>query len=267
MLRSVTRYPGGKAAVADYLVSRFPSDISEYREPFVGGGSVYLAARQLEVSKRYWINDRFSWLCAFWRTCANQEDCILLVEKLLEVRRFLTSPVQVNAYFRSVKDNDPVDQLQKAFLFFFFNRITFSGTTAAGGFSSSAAMERFTVSSIKKLLKLPPLLKWTCITDFDFSDVISLSGNNVFVFCDPPYYTAKKLYGKKGELHNFDHERLAHCLHNTEHKFLMTYDDCPEIRDLYRWATIEEFGLQYSMVKEDSEGKRRKGRELLIRNY
>ena len=39
-LKTPLRYPGGKSRAAKYLISQFPYDIIEYREPFLGGGSV-----------------------------------------------------------------------------------------------------------------------------------------------------------------------------------------------------------------------------------
>ena len=97
----------------------------------------------------------------------------------------------------------------------------------------------------------------------------------MFIFLDPPYWTAKKLYGKDGKLHEFDHERLASLLKRTEHRFLITYDNCPEIRKLYSWANqesrheidISEWNLQYGMNNCNSSNSSKVGEELFIKNY
>ena len=46
-LKTPLRYPGGKSRAAKYLIGQFPTDIKQYREPFLGGGSV-----ALHVSKK-----------------------------------------------------------------------------------------------------------------------------------------------------------------------------------------------------------------------
>jgi DNA adenine methylase len=152
-------------------------------------------------------------------------------------------------------------------LFFFFNRVTFSGTTRAGGFSSQASLNRFTASAIERLTMLPEALQGTTITRGDFEKVILAPGDDVFIFLDPPYFTAKKLYGRNGSLHSFDHGRLAHVLKNTDHKFLITYDDCEDIRKLYGWANIQEWQLQYGMNNCNEKNTSKLGSELFISNY
>ena len=114
---------------------------------------------------------------------------------------------------------------------------------------------------------MPAALEETTITNLDFADVIEKPGEDVFIFLDPPYYTATRLYGKNGSLHEFEHERLASALKKTNHKFLITYDDCPEIRRLYRWANVKGWQLQYGMNNCNLERQSKVGAELFVSNY
>lgn len=192
------------------------------------------------------------------------------VQAALRATRILNQTAEeLKEFFHSVKDEKSAGFLREAFLFYFFNRVTFSGTTLAGGFSKSAALDRFTESSIERLSILPEALQGVTITNLDFAQVIQEPGTDVFLVIDAPYFQAKKLYGRGGELHfSFqDHSRLATCLANTEHKFLATYDDCPEIRALYDWAHIRTWSLQYGMNNCGAGNKSRKGAELFISNY
>ena len=152
-------------------------------------------------------------------------------------------------------------------LFFFFNRVTFSGTTRAGGFSSAASLQRFTASSIARLAPMPDALADTRITNVDFEEVIDVPGKDVFLFLDPPYFTATKLYGPGGDLHTFDHAVLADSLKQSKHRFLITYDDCKEIRQLYSWAKIKPWTLQYGMNNCNLQRESKVGAELFISNY
>lgn len=193
--------------------------------------------------------------------------CKKLQQELEQLHSKFNSAEEIKKYFLKTRNEQPQSEYREAFLFFFFNRVTFSGTTRAGGFSSSASLRRFTISSIKRLGPMPYALAGTQITNLDFEAVIRKPGKDVFVFLDPPYYTAAKLYGYGGNLHQFDHERLARCLRKSSHRFLITYDDCDEIRDLYDWAKIKSWSLQYGMNNCNLQRESKIGAELFIYNY
>ncbi|MBA2495051.1 MAG: DNA adenine methylase [Acidobacteria bacterium] len=77
---------------------------------------------------------------------------------------------------------------------------------------------------------------------FSYEKVINGEGKNVFLFLDPPYFsaTSSALYGKNGNLHKtFDHAQFAETLKKCPHKWLLTYDDSPFVRDLFSFANIE----------------------------
>ena len=161
------------------------------------------------------------------------------------------------------------DNLKKAAAFFVFNRITFSGTSESGGFSNAAFKKRFTQSSIERVRALSTILDNTLITNLNYQKVVEAKGKNVFIFLDPPYYSATKsaLYGKNGKLHkSFDHEKFAQILKDVSHKWLITYDDSEYIRDLFSFAYIKEWYLTYGM-RNVGKNSNQNGKELFISNY
>ena len=90
----------------------------------------------------------------------------------------------------------------------------------------------------------------TKITTGDYEKLLFAAGEGVFIFLDPPYFSATKsrLYGIKGSLHtSFDHERFAQNMRKCQHRWLITYDDSPAIRNLFSFAEITEWELQYGM--------------------
>ena len=265
--KSPLRYPGGKQKALKQIVPLLPQSVREYREPMVGGGSVFFAARGLGVAERYWINDLFPDLFHFWQGVQDPATCARLRAELAELRASFGSPEETKEYFLRVRDEATEDPYRQALLFFFFNRVTFSGTTRAGGFSKQAAVRRFTASSIERLAPMPQALAGVAVTSLDFAEVIQAPGEDVFVFLDPPYYTAQRLYGRAGGLHEFDHERLAAVLKETQHRFLMTYDDCPEVRALYNWANVQAWQLQYGMNNCSRDNLSKIGSELFVSNY
>jgi len=265
--RSPLRYPGGKQKAIDKIAKFLPEKASEFREPMVGGGSVFLYAKSTNLAKSYWINDAFKELISFWQTVQNSNTCKLLIKDLTELKISAQSVEQLKKYYEQARNESSRDTYRQALLFFFFNRVSFSGTTRAGGFSRAASLSRFTFSSIERLTPMPIALSGVKITNIDCEEVIAAEGKDVFLFLDPPYYTAKKLYGHNGNLHHFNHEQLNDTLQKTKHKFLITYDDCPEIRDLYKWANIRNWHLQYGMNNCGSKRQSKLGAELFISNY
>ncbi len=107
------------------------------------------------------------------------------------------------------------------------------------------------------------------ITNLDFEEVIKEKGKDVFIFLDPPYYSATKsaLYGKNGDMHKkFDHSRFAETMQSCKHKWLITYDDCEHIRELFKFANVMSWNLTYGM-RNVTDSSDQNGKELFISNY
>lgn len=259
MLKSPLRYPGGKSRIAKILVEQFPR-FDEYREPFLGGGSIFIETKRHFPDKKFWINDAYFELFEFWQQ--TQIDANDLCEKIIALKNQFADG---KGLYQFLKNNDS----DIATAFFIFNRITFSGTTLSGGYSEAAFRGRFTASSIERIKPLQNLLENVRITNLDYAQLLEADGENVFIYLDPPYFSARKslLYGKKGNLHkNFDYERFAENLKNCRHRWLTTLDDCETVRELFSFAEIEPLQFAYGMrnVKKDSS---QTGRELVISNY
>ena len=264
MIKSPLRYPGGKSKAIDPISKLIPN-FKEFREPFVGGGSVFIYLKQKFSSKTFWINDIYTNLYHFWSEC--KENPNKLIESILEFRSKYPDGKELHRFL--LANINSFDKIKKAAAFFIFNRITFSGTTESGGFSQAAFHKRFTDSSIERVKALSKILINTRITNLDYEEVISNAGDDVFLFLDPPYYSATKsaLYGKNGNLHKtFDHERFANVIKQTKHKWLITYDDSKYIRNLFSFANIKTWDLTYGM-RNVSKDSNQIGKELFISNY
>lgn len=264
-IKSPLRYPGGKSRALKNILPLIPRNFYEYREPMIGGGSVFLSLKQLEKNKKFWINDLNQNLFALWKNLKDNHPT--LVNNIKEFFESERNGKDLYNHLTAGKHN--FSEMEKAVSFFILNRITFSGTTDTGGYSKEAFDKRFTLSSIERLETVAPLLKDVKITNEDYEKVIREKGENVFIFLDPPYYTAtkSKLYGKQGSLHTgFDHERFASIMKEISHKWLITYDDCDKIKNLFSFANIKTWELQYGMnnYKKDTAAK---GKEIFISNY
>lgn len=264
MIKSPLRYPGGKSRAVE-LINTLVPDFNEFREPFVGGGSVFVSLKQQYPNKKYWINDIYYELYKFWDITQNHIDD--LIEQIYFWRNKFTEGKELHRYL--IDNKSKFNEIEIASAFFIFNRITFSGTTESGGFSNQAFKERFTVSSIQRLKQLAKVLPNTKITNLDYQEVVEKEGDNVFLFLDPPYFSATKsaLYGKNGNLHKqFDHKRFAEIMKTCTHKWLITYDDSDYIKELFDFAEISPYKLMYGM-RNQTKNSNQNGKEIFISNY
>ncbi len=264
MIKSPLRYPGGKSR-AIKIISPIVPEFEEFREPFVGGGSLFIYLKQKYPKKKFWINDLYTNLFHFWKQ--TQQNVDGLIKQVYIWRNEFKEGKELHKYL--LENIEQFNELKKAAAFFVFNRITFSGTSESGGFSKAAYEKRFTTSSIDRVKLLSTLLNNTKITNYDYLKVIEQEGESVFIFLDPPYFSATKsaLYGKNGNMHkSFDHERFANVLKKTNHKWLLTYDDSQYIRNLFSFAYIYEWNLTYGMRNVNESGNQN-GKELFISNY
>lgn len=264
MIKSPLRYPGGKSRAIS-LISKLVPDFKEFREPFVGGGSLFIYLKQNFPLRKYWINDLYFPLFNFWHMC--QKDLGVIVELTLEWKGEFTKGKELHKFLN--ENFSRFNSIEKASAFFILNRITFSGTSDSGGYSEQAFRNRFTLSSIERLKKLKEILPGITITNFDYEKVVKAEGDNVFIFLDPPYYSTAKsaLYGKNGNLHKlFDHKHFAEVMKKCSHKWLITYDDSKFVREIFSFADILTWDLTYGMRNVTSESNQR-GKELFISNY
>ena len=264
MVKSPLRYPGGKSKVINKIIELVP-EFEEFREPFVGGGSLFIYLKQQYPEKKIWINDLYQPLFKFWQIC--QLNLSGVFAQVMNWKQRFSDGKELHRFLTEnyTKFND----VEKASAFFVLNRITFSGTSDSGGYSEQAFRKRFTMSSVDRLRELESVLLETRITDLDYEKVVSAEGRNVFIFLDPPYYSTKNsgLYGKNGHLHkSFDHEIFAETMKKCKYKWLITYDDSEFIRKLFSFANIKSWNLTYGMRNVTSESNQI-GKELFISNY
>jgi DNA adenine methylase len=233
---SPLRYPGGKNRAVKAILPCIPTGETELCSPFLGGGSIELAC-----STRMNVHgaDIFSPLVDFWQALLNDKDRLIKrVEAYLPITR--TEFYNLQQRYMNLED-----KIERAAAFFVLNRSSFSGTTLSGGMSPGHP--RFTESAIQRLRDFDATnFQVECA---DFRDTIA-KYPNAFLYLDPPYLNGEALYGLKGDTHkDFDHLALAELLLNRE-RWIMSYNDCPVIRNLYRNNTILDIDWVYGMSKD-----------------
>ena len=101
-LKTPLRYPGGKSRVAKDFIPRFPSDIGQYREPFLGGGSVALLFSQMYPDIPVWVNDKYVYLYKFWVHL--QKDGKKLSDDLVSIKTDNSTEDKAKELFKDAKD-------------------------------------------------------------------------------------------------------------------------------------------------------------------
>lgn len=292
---SFFRYPGGKSKLRGRITSQLrilaqQRDL-EYREPFFGGGSIGLYFIQKCSPQCVWLNDRDIGIAALWTSVIRYPH---LLKSL--IRAFVPSIEKFDT-FKSALIALPNLQTREEVVYYGFmklaiHQISYSGLGTVsggplGGRKEANIAGRGTTQEVKypidcrwspeyicrKIDRLSDMLnqctiRWNECTSHDFTEVIDDTRTPALLYLDPPYF-------KKGnDLYQYgltidDHRRLAEALKNTHHQWVLSYDDCPEIRNLYQWANIEEISaVNYSItaLKDKETGNRltRNKKEILI---
>lgn len=147
---------------------------------------------------------------------------------------------------------DMTDELEIATAYYLVNRCSFSGSTFCGGFSQQSADGRMNQAAIDRLLTVS-------LTNVSLSneDCVAFlqshpQTDTTVVYADPPYYIPTYVYGKDGDMHEgFDHIRFATELKKRS-DWILSYNDCPFIRQLYADCRIESVRWSYGMSSKPS---------------
>jgi len=271
-LKTCLRYPGGKSRACTKLDQFIPdlSNYKEYREPFLGGGSVALYLTKKYPDLNIWVNDLYEHLYNFWVQL--RDNGIEMRNELSQLKQRYPDPVSARKLFEQAKeylnekDNEPV---LSAVSFYVVNKCSFSGLTESSSFSSAASESNFSMRGIEKLPEYSKLIKNWKITNLSYEEMLD-GDSNIFVYLDPPYDIKDNLYGKKGSMHKgFDHDKFASdCNVNKEQPMLISYNSDQLVRDRFVDWTAAEFSHTYTMRSVGSYNKDQHDRkELVLLNY
>jgi len=244
--KSPLRYPGGKTRAIKLLDTYIPEGKTTLLSPFLGGGSFELYCRSKGMT--VFANDLFRPLYIFWKT---------LKERPSELQASVQAmcPVTKEAFGAIRREIlEMTDELEIAAAYYLVNRCSFSGSTFCGGFSQQSADGRMNQSAIDRLTTVS--LENVTLSNSDCVQFLAdhPETDNTFVYADPPYYIPTYVYGKDGDMHEgFDHARFATELKKRS-DWVLSYNDCPYIRELYAECTITSAQWAYGMsIKPSSE--------------
>ena len=267
------RYPGGKSRACTKMDQYFPDlrDYVEFREPFLGGGSV-----AIHISKKYphlkiTVNDLYEPLINFWLQL--QKSGKKLEQNIKNYKSTHPEPISAKELFNESKkriNDQKFDSLERASAFYIVNKCSFSGLTESSSFSQQASISNFSMRGIEKLFGYSELISNWNITNNSYEDLIENDiHDGIFMYLDPPYDIKDNLYGKKGEMHkSFDHDKFAENCDKSNIDMLVSYNSNQLVKDRFKDWTAAEFDLTYTMRSVGEYMRdQQKRKELLLLNY
>lgn len=285
-MNSIISWVGGKKALRDLIYQRMPKEFGRYIEVFGGGGWVLFGRRPDTAMEVY--NDFNSDLANLFR-CVRDRPMALLKElnflplngreEFFILKRFLEKEEFTNEYLKEeleiaeqfltdpelkeirslLLENARMNDVKRAAAFFKLIRYSYgSGCTSFG-------CQPFDIRKTFQLIwQGSRRLKDTVIENKDFEALIrQYDRENAFIYCDPPYYQTEGHYAV--EYKKEDHYRLRDTLAVCKGKWLVSYNDCEFIRELYQDFRIESVTRLNNMAQRYDNGC--EYAEVLISNY
>ena len=272
-LKTPLRYPGGKSRACTKMDQYFPDlrNYNEYREPFLGGGSVALHVTKKYPDIKVWVNDLYEPLFNFWIQL--RDNAHEIKRQLQELKQRHPDPSSARVLFEDAKrylslEPGECDAAARAVSFYVVNKCSFSGLTESSSFSKQASDSNFSFRGIEKLPFYSQLIRNWKITNLSYEHLMDNEWDT-FVYLDPPYDIKDNLYGRKGSMHKgFDHDDFAKTCDECFMPQLISYNSNQLVKDRFKKWRAGEFDLTYTMRSVGEYMREQKERkELLLMNY
>ncbi len=266
MYLSPLRYPGGKGKLSNYIKQVMKVNNlygGTYVEVYAGGCAVALEMLFSKCASKIIINDISKPIYSFWYTVLNESE--RLCNKILE------TPVTVKEWHKQREVQQDLDShsiFDIGFSTFYLNRTNRSGILTAGvigGLSQEGDWKidaRFNKDTlIRRIERIAEYKDNIELHNLDAEEFIKEKADNLtektLIYLDPPYYNkGKHLY--ENYYSPEDHTRLAAKIKKIRHKWILTYDNTPEIEKLYKDCMTKVFTLNYSAANKY------KGSEIMV---
>ena len=272
-LKTPLRYPGGKSRAVTKMDQYFPDlrNYVEFREPFLGGGSVALYVTKKFPHLKITVNDLYEPLVNFWVQLQIFGD--ELTDKIKQYKSTHPEPDSARELFNNSKgviNDKSLDYIERAAAFYIVNKCSFSGLTESSSFSAQASNNNFSMRGIEKLPEYSSLISHWHINAYSYEYLMENNMHDgIFMYLDPPYDIKDNLYGKKGSMHKgFDHDKFAKDCDEHDIPMMVSYNSDQLVRDRFKnWKAVE-YAHTYTLrsvgeyMRDQQERK-----ELLLLNY
>lgn len=256
-VRPLAGYVGGKKQLARHVIAaidRVPH--RTYCEAFVGMGGVFFRRRLAPKAEA--INDLNMDVAGFFRVLQRHYQAFL---------DMLKWQITSRSEFERLVAQDPatLTDLERAARFLYLQRLSFGGKVASRTFGiDPIGPARFDITKLDTLLEAAhERLAGVWIECLPWPDFIARWDRpETLFFLDPPYHGSEHYYGR-GMFERADFEALSEALKGLRGHFVMTLNDVPEIRRLFRWAKVRRVPVTYSLP---GRAGHQPARELIIQS-
>jgi len=237
----------------DLIKKVAPTEFTTYIEPFVGSGDIFLFM-DLDPSVKAVINDLDPIVSDSWKIIKSNPS-IGTGDKYDKLTK-----EQKTAFVNKKSHSNPLDKLVSNMF------------VLCGGFSGMVEevgkRKLYKIPEMKPRLEkidgLSEYMKNTTVLKQDYKSVIKKYDNpNAFIYLDPPYETKddRKLYKED----NIDYEEMARVLKSVKGKFVMSINDSPNIRSIFKGFKQSKVRVKGGASNDKTVGKDRD--ELIIKNF
>lgn len=246
---------GGKSQLTSDIIKKMPQH-NLYIEVFGGSLAVLYAKNNRHSSKyREIVNDINSDLVNLHRIIQTRPESLRQQLHRMLISREVFYAIRRNRY-------KPRNDIEKAAFYFYLLSQSFG--SKGDNFAMSAKTKR--PKDIYKSFDVwSRRLKFVTIENMSFAELIAqYDSPEAFFYCDPPYVGTEDYYKNTGGFGIDEHTRLRDCLTDIKGKFLVSYNDCEVVRDLYKNFNIENTKqIKYTLNGKDSKNIS----EVFITNY
>jgi len=244
-----------KSKLSTEVISIFPKH-KHYIEVFGWGLSVFF---KKQPSKIETINDINSDLINLWRIIQTKPKSLSNVLNQMFISREIFNKIKTKEY-------KPKNNIERAAYFYYL--ISQSFWSKGDNFAMNSKLWRKPKSIYKSFIKWSKRFKFVTIENISFEKIISKydsKDGDTFFYLDPPYYSYEKYY--KWGFKKSQHELLRDSLKKIKWKFLLSYNDTPKIRKLYKKFNITKSKEIAYTLWGSANGKKKIVSELYISNY
>lgn len=260
-LKAPFGWVGGKHYVAKNILPLIPAH-ELYVEVFGGGLSLFY---QKKPSKREVINDYNEELINLHLAIRNSPETLrMYINELLPSRQLF--------YMIKHKELKPRCDIERAAFYFFLIKNSFGSSVRTWGmFDKTEDSKNKRKGIYREFTQHSRRLKMASIENRSFEYILKeYDHKNAFFYCDPPYYKfdGNKYYKNLKEAFNEDkHKLLNECLKKLKGKFILSYNDCEFIRELYKDFKQININVRWTLNNGETGDFGKKVGELLIMNF
>lgn len=265
MFYSPLRYPGGKGKIFKFMKQFVKENYNEppiYVEPYAGGAAIALGLLIENVVSQIYVNDKDNGIYCFW-------DSVLYDTKNL-ITKIEQTPINIVTWKQQkfiYNNQKKYSSLDIGFSTFYLNRCNYSGVIKGGpigGINQGGNWKldaRYNkedlIKRIKKISEYKDKIKLHNEDTLILLKKNETSFKKALLYLDPPYFNkGYQLY--TNHYKKSDHEEIAKCIKYLQGHWIVSYDNVPEIVQLYQFAEPREFNIPYSA------GKTKSGQEIMF---